>query len=348
MMQRRRRRSAAVVLLQKILACAICNIALVGLLSGCVHVFPSSRVSDLSDPYKFPTVTKLVGASGNPNFEKLWKLPEDRDFVPCIRPSSNYTIPDQSRGYLLVRTNGGLYQMRTGICDMVAIARIINATLAKSDSRLANNGLPPDIQKLRCRACYEELCVAPQIEAMGKVIGLIFDVIMSQESYSLMVVSSHRIYDMRKIMLAFSGCTHGLSNAEAKEMKTIRQKTAHWKVKNIDARVQRAKGRFPLTPKRKKLASVEECVPFTNHSSQMAALDYIVYVESDVFIPSYPGNMAKDVEGHRLFLGHKKTISPDRKGLVRLFEKFKGVLEEGTKVSDRIIEIHKKWYDNGP
>lgn len=60
------------------------------------------------------------------------------------------------------------------------------------------------------------------------------------------------------------------------------------------------------------MASIEELEPFSNHASQMAALDYIVSIESDVFIPSYSGNMAKAVEGHRRFLRRGRTVSPDK------------------------------------
>jgi hypothetical protein len=72
--------------------------------------------------------------------------------------------------------------------------------------------------------------------------------------------------------------------------------------------------RFPNIMKKETIASTEELAPFVQHDSQMAALDYIVSVESDVFVPSFSGNMARAVEGHRRFLGHRKTISPDRYG----------------------------------
>ncbi|KAG5541799.1 hypothetical protein RHGRI_021587 [Rhododendron griersonianum] len=426
------RRRCTLGLVRRLLLCAIGAIGLLALLYAHVGVSPSSQVANLPDSYKLPM---LDGAATVLELDKLWKPPPNRDYVPCVEPSRTYTckgssvfasiLTEEPRGYLLVHTNGGLNQMRAGICDMVAVARLINATLvipeldkrsfwqdtsnfsdvfdedhfinslandvsiikklpkelanatravkhfrswsgidyyqdeiasmwadyqviraAKSDSRLANNDLPPEIQKLRCRACYEALRFSPRIEAMGK---LLVDRMRSYGPY----IALHLRYE--KDMLAFSGCTHDLSPEEADELKTIRENTAYWKVKDINSTEQRAKGYCPLTPKeigiflnalrfpsntpiyiaageiyggdsrvadlqlrypllrnKEKLASAEELEPFINHASQMAALDFIVSVASDIFIPSYSGNMARAVEGHRRFLGHRKTISPDR------------------------------------
>ncbi|KAI3732839.1 hypothetical protein L1987_64048 [Smallanthus sonchifolius] len=420
------------------LTCAIALISLVALLSAHLHLFfPPSQVSMLPDPYTLPMqheiqyqklsrerswirphlsksslpALKLDSANGLLDLNKLWKHPPNRDFTPCVEPTSSYLGKE----------------LLNQICDMVAVARIINATLvvpeldkrnfsdvfdedyfitslandvkiikklpkelmtatravkhfrswsgvdyyeqeiaslwndyqvihaAKSDSRLANNKLPPDIQKLRCRACYQALRFSPRIEAMGK---LLVNRMRSYGSY----IALHLRYE--KDMLAFSGCTHDLSIEEANELTAIRENTFYWKVKDIDSNGQRAKGYCPLTPKevgillgalgfppttpiyiaageiyggdnrmadltscfpilmrKEKLATVEELDPFVNHASQMAALDYIVSVESDIFIPSYSGNMARAVEGHRRFLGHRKTISPDRQARLTKEEK---------------------------
>ncbi|CAM6127970.1 unnamed protein product [Calypogeia fissa] len=388
--------------------------------------------------------------------KKLWKPPPNRDYAACIDPSTTYTDPPSpSRGYLLVQSNGGLNQMRAGICDMVAVARILNATLVipeldkrsfwadssnfsdifdedyfiealrgdvpvvkrlpdellstpkaakqfrswskvdyyedeiaplwdefkviralKSDARLANNNLPADVQKLRCRVHYEALRFAPSIEALGK---LLVDRLKSRGHY----IALHLRYE--KDMLAFSGCTYGLTDEEAKELTVIRKETPHWKVKTIDASEQRAKGFCPLTPNevgifltalgyprstqiyiaageiyggsdrmaglllhfpnvlsKETIATQEELAPFMGHASQMAALDYVVSIESDVFVPSYSGNMARAVEGHRRYLGHRKTIIPDRKELVALFDQIdKAVLDEGPELSNAITTLHR-------
>ncbi|KAJ6851038.1 uncharacterized protein M6B38_262850 [Iris pallida] len=476
-MQKRRLRTKTLSRLRWLLTCAIAAIALTALVA--VHVSPPSASFKLPKQRETgfrgwsadrwtqeltpPQLSKLTFSSeklGSKNWTlelaNLWKQPSSRDFVPCVAPSSNYSSPTESKGYLLVNTNGGLNQMRTGICDMVAVARIINATLvipkldkrsfwqdtsnfsdvfdvdhfirslkndvkivkklpkelatstkavkyftswsgveyyedeishlwedyqviraAKSDSRLANNNLPPDIQKLRCRAFYEALRFAPQIEALGK---LLVERMRSYGPY----IALHLRYE--KDMLSFSGCTYGLSNAEADELTSIRENISYWKVKDIDPLEQRSKGYCPLTPKevgiflsalgypsdtpiyiaageiyggdsrmadlgsrfpllmsKEKLASIDELEPFSGHATQMAALDYIVSVESDVFVPSYSGNMARAVAGHRRFLGHRKTVTPDRKALVHLFNKIDGgTLKEGKKLSSIISDIHRK------
>lgn len=106
--------------------------------------------------------------------------------------------------------------------------------------------------------------------------------------------------------------------------------------------------RFPNLVFKETLATKEELKAFANHASQTAALDYLISVESDVFIPSHSGNMARAVEGHRRFLGHRKTITPDRRGLVELFDKLKsGKLREGPSFSQRVQQMHENW-QGGP
>ncbi|KAK9935099.1 hypothetical protein M0R45_022213 [Rubus argutus] len=77
---------------------------------------------------------------------------------------------------------------------------------------------------------------------------------------------------------------------------------------------------FPQIVKKETLLAPEELQQFQNHSSQMAALDFMVAVASNTFVPTYDGNMAKLVEGHRRYLGFKKSILLDRKKLVELLD----------------------------
>ncbi|XP_020575380.1 uncharacterized protein At1g04910 [Phalaenopsis equestris] len=387
--------------------------------------------------------------------DQLWDSPSTLRYHPCVRPTHKYEVANTWDRYITVRSNGGLNQMRTGISDIVAVARIMNATLVipqldkrsfwqdsstfadifdephfirslrgdvrvvghlpkelesaprarkhfsswasasyyedlaqriwkeyqvihvpKSDSRLANNDLPIDIQKLRCRTLYNALRFSSPIEELGKKL---VERLRSHGRY----IALHLRYE--KDMLSFTGCTYGLNEAETEELRIMRENTNHWKLKKINSTEQRNEGSCPLTPKevgiflqslgylssiwiyiaageifggqtyledlrfrfpnlvfKDTIATSEELNKFASHATQSAALDYIISVESDLFVPSYTGNMARAVEGHRRFLGHRPTISPDRKGLVVLFDKIdKGELKEGPKLSQLITQMHK-------
>ncbi|GJN29011.1 hypothetical protein PR202_gb17196 [Eleusine coracana subsp. coracana] len=78
---------------------------------------------------------------------------------------------------------------------------------------------------------------------------------------------------------------------------------------------------YPNVVRKETLLEPSDLMFFQNHSSQMAALDYLVSLESDIFVPTYDGNMAKVVEGHRRFMGFKKTILLDRKLIVELVDR---------------------------
>ncbi|XP_072982357.1 rhamnogalacturonan I rhamnosyltransferase 1-like [Typha latifolia] len=228
--------------------------------------------------------------------------------------------------------------------------------LNKTDSRLANNGLPLQIQKLRCRVNYAALRFTPQIEELGKRV-----IRMLRQNGPFLVL--HLRYEMD--MLAFSGCTQGCTDEEAEELTRMRYAYPWWKEKVINSDLKRKDGFCPLTPEetalilraldidrsvqiyiaageiyggQRRMAALTAAYPnvvrketllepsdlrfFQNHSSQMAALDYLVSLESDIFVPTYDGNMAKVVEGHRRYLGFRKTVLLDRKLIVELVDQY--------------------------
>nr|GLL30491.1 uncharacterized protein At1g04910-like isoform X1 [Ipomoea trifida] len=76
---------------------------------------------------------------------------------------------------------------------------------------------------------------------------------------------------------------------------------------------------FPNFHTKDTLATAEELQPFSGFSARMAALDFIVCDESDVFVTNNNGNMAKILSGRRRYFGHKPTIRPNGKKLWRLF-----------------------------
>ncbi|KAK4481359.1 hypothetical protein RD792_012246 [Penstemon davidsonii] len=79
------------------------------------------------------------------------------------------------------------------------------------------------------------------------------------------------------------------------------------------------KALFPNFYSKDTIASKEELEHFSGFSSRMAALDFIVCDESDVFVTNNNGNMAKILAGRRRYFGHKPTIRPNAKKLYRMF-----------------------------
>ncbi|XP_073119499.1 rhamnogalacturonan I rhamnosyltransferase 1 [Henckelia pumila] len=369
-------------------------------------------------------------------------------------PARNYT----SNGFLKVSCNGGLNQMRSAICDMVTVARLLNLTLVvpeldktsfwadpsnfedifdvrhfidslrdevriikrlpkrfglrygyqplmmppvswsseqyylqqllplfekhkviqfnRTDSRLANNGIPLELQRLRCRVNFHALKFTPEIEALG---NKLIRIIQQKGPY----LALHLRYEMD--MLAFSGCTHGCTDEEAENLKRLRYAFPWWREKEIVSEEKRSHGLCPLTPeetalvlqaldfdkkiqiyiasgeiygnerrlatlraafprilKKEMLLDPEDLRQFQNHSSQMAALDFMVSVASDIFVPTYDGNMARIVEGHRRYHGFKKTFQLNRTELVELLDLHQNGTLSWDEFSSAVRQAHEK------
>ncbi|KAJ8899174.1 hypothetical protein K2173_012350 [Erythroxylum novogranatense] len=222
------------------------------------------------------------------------------------------------------------------------------------DSRLSKD-LPSDLQKLRCKVAFHALKFAPHILELGNKLAermrsrgpylalhlrlekdvwvrtgclpglsLEYDEMVNNERKrrpELLTARSNMSYHDRKLS--------GLCPLNAVEVPRLLKALGA----PGDARIYWAGGEplggkealvpltreFPYVYNKEDLALPGELEPFAKRASLMAAIDYIVSVNSDIFMPSHGGNMGHTIQGQRAYAGHKKYITPNKRHMLPYF-----------------------------
>uniref|UniRef100_A0A0E0QS12 O-fucosyltransferase family protein n=1 Tax=Oryza rufipogon TaxID=4529 RepID=A0A0E0QS12_ORYRU len=314
------------------------------------------------------------GHVGGKESDRMLMTVGSEDSVPEAKEDSH------TNGYILINANGGLNQMRFGICDMVAVAKILKATLVLPSldhtSFWADDSEFKDLFNWRhfIESLKEDIDI---VEMLPPAYKHIEPVAKAPISWSKVETR------FEKDMLAFTGCSHSLTSEEEEELRKMRYEVSHWKEKEINGTERRSMGGCPLTPRETSfllkglgftrstriylvageafgngsmqalmddfpniyshstLATKEELEPFRNHQNMLAGLDYIVALQSDVFLYTYDGNMAKAVQGHRRFENFRKTINPDRMSFVNLIDEYDEGRMSWDDFSSEVKRIHR-------
>ncbi|XP_078434029.1 O-fucosyltransferase family protein [Wolffia australiana] len=214
--------------------------------------------------------------------------------------------------------------------------------------RLAEDLDDPELQRLRCRVNYHALRFKPEItELSNKIVRK-----LRAEGHFMAI---HLRFEMD--MISFSGCFKIFSPEEQEILSTYRKK--NFAQKELDYDTRRAMGKCPLTPEEvglilramgfdngtrvflaagdlfggpRFLDPLKRLFPrIGNHTALGAddsangrlgsAVDYVVCLLADVFLPTYdgPSNFANNLVGHRLYHGFRTVLRPDRKALAPVF-----------------------------
>ncbi|KAL4585093.1 hypothetical protein LXL04_009707 [Taraxacum kok-saghyz] len=223
--------------------------------------------------------------------------------------------------------------------------------LTKFDYRLSNR-LDTDLQKLRCRANYHALRYTNPIREMGKklvdrmrtksnryiALHLRFESDMLAFSGCYFGGGDKERRDLEQIRKRWETLHKQSPDRERKQGKCpltpeevglmlralgygedVHIYVASGEVYGGEETLWPLKQLFPNFHSKDTIATKEELAPFAPYSSRLAALDFIVCNESDVFVANNNGNMAKMLAGRRRYFGYKPTIRPNAKKLYRLF-----------------------------
>ncbi|CAL9778769.1 unnamed protein product [Musa acuminata subsp. burmannicoides] len=222
------------------------------------------------------------------------------------------------------------------------------------DSRLSKD-LPPDLQKLRCKVAFHALRFAAPIQELGNTLAMRM---RSKGPYLALHLRLEKDVWVRtgclpglspehddavqrerklrpKLLTGRSNMTHhqrklaGFCPLNALEVTRLIKALGAPK----DARIYWAGGEpfggpeallpliteFPHLYNKENISQPGELERFASKSSVLAAIDYIVCEQSDVFMPSHGGNMGHLMQGHRAYAGHRKFITPNKRQMLPYF-----------------------------
>ncbi|KAJ8767048.1 hypothetical protein K2173_012559 [Erythroxylum novogranatense] len=259
------------------------------------------------------------------------------------------------RGKVLTPQSMRVPRKCTPRCYEIRVLPVLNkkhaVQLGKFDYRLSNR-LDSDLQKLRCRVNYHALKFTDPILELGKKL------VARMTTKSKHFIALHLRFepDMLAFSGCYYGGgdkeraelgairgrwkslharnpekerRHGRCPLTPEEVglmlralgygSDVHVYVASGEVYGGEETLAPLKALFPNLQSKETLASKEELAPFSSFSSRMAALDFIVCDESDVFVSNNNGNMARMLAGRRRYFGHKPTIRPNAKKLYKLF-----------------------------
>ncbi|KAM3312746.1 hypothetical protein ACQJBY_032518 [Aegilops geniculata] len=260
---------------------------------------------------------------------KLWRTANSNGWRASSAPRSYWPPPpteSETNGYLRVRCNGGLNQQRTAICNAVVAARIMNATLVLPeldtnsfwrDERCIDIFTPQE-QKILIKYRKENFAEKELVYRERRLIG---KCPLTPEEVGLILRA-----------LGFDNTTHiYLASGELFGGKRF--------MRPFKAMFPRLENHSSVGP-----GKLEE----NTRGLAGSAVDYMVCLLSDIFMPTYdgPSNFANNLIGHRLYYGFRTTITPNRKALAPIFMDREVGSTAG--FEERVRQVMMKTYVGGP